>query len=186
MGRSDPRSAREYVAAALDALWTGEAPDGEEPELYVIEQLRSAASELGAPWQPPLQRGTARRSTITIVIPDYLPDRRIGGNSRGHTAGKSTPTRIARDYGRAYGLQSLAGAPDGLFPLRGPCSIRYIVRGSRMDGDNIVRALKPVLDGVVEAGVLEDDSQISRWRLVMLPGAPQVAISLSEMHPPPA
>ena len=45
-------SAINKIHAVLDALWNGEAPDGEQVEIYVIETLKSVAAEMGTPWIP--------------------------------------------------------------------------------------------------------------------------------------
>jgi Holliday junction resolvase RusA-like endonuclease len=52
---------------------------------------------------------------------------------------------------------------QGLYKMRLPVWVRttYYLRTRRSDPDNVRVAIKYILDGLVQAGVLEDDSQ--RW-----------------------
>ena len=104
---------------------------------------------------------------IEIRIPDYRPDADIGGNARGHWAIKAAAVKLARSYGYIYGRETMA-MHDDYVPLEGDLRLRYTVFGrTRMDGDNAMLSLKPVLDGIGQAGAFTDDSQIREWTIAL-------------------
>lgn len=98
---------------------------------------------------------TARE--VTLVIP--IPDRNTGGNARGHWS----TIRTARIESQWYGFMAVlrAGYRDLNWT---PVEITIdwfgygFHRGSLPDRDNIISRCKPVVDGIVAAGLIPDDS----------------------------
>lgn len=60
-------------------------------------------------------------------------------------------------------VAALEAKAQGLTPMRLPVWVRttYYLKTRRSDPDNLRVAIKFILDGLVQAGILEDDSQ--RW-----------------------
>lgn len=101
---------------------------------------------------------TARELKLTLPLPSSL----CGGNARGHWA----PIHRARAAAR---LGAYWTAQQELLFERYPRSqpwarratitIDWYGRTKRLpDRDNIISRCKPLIDGIVEAGVLDDDS----------------------------
>jgi Holliday junction resolvase RusA-like endonuclease len=89
---------------------------------------------------------------------------------RWHWAKRSREMRAWRDASawaarEAYGRSTMGGA---MKPVRISVTFQYRVRRTR-DRANLVASLKPVLDGLVDAGILKDDGPL--W----LPQPPLVA-----------
>jgi len=101
---------------------------------------------------------------IEIVIHDYAPDPDIGGNKRGHWGNTASAIRLARELGFAYALKWKAELGGGFsLPYDGPLHVAYIVQGrTRMDIDNMAQALKPILDGIQDAGLISDDREVTQ------------------------
>lgn len=99
---------------------------------------------VGAPRDP--------ATTWTIRLPYATPPLTLNG--REHWATKS---RMVRDL-RAY--VNLQARRQGIPKLgRVHVQLVYVPRdGRRRDSDNLVATLKPCLDGLVDAGIVEDDS----------------------------
>ncbi|WP_417572124.1 RusA family crossover junction endodeoxyribonuclease [Paratractidigestivibacter faecalis] len=90
-----------------------------------------------------------------------------------------------RETGRARDAAVAAGMPRFV----GPVSVRFlwVERDRRRDLDNVAFAKKFVLDGLVEAGVLEDDGQ---RHVVALqdtfevdPARPRVVVEVEDVDP---
>lgn len=83
-------------------------------------------------------------------------------NRRLHWAAKARSTKEWREWSRIATLAALrsSGIADE-FPLRKvvvePTFI--FTTNRRRDDDNLIASLKPVLDGIVDAGVVDDDSR---------------------------
>jgi len=88
-----------------------------------------------------------------IEIP-FLPDRALSPNSRVHWSVKGEAVRVLREA--AFYLAIAAGIPK---MKRAEIEITYRCPTSRRrDPDNWLIMAKPAIDGLVDAGVLLDDS----------------------------
>lgn len=94
----------------------------------------------------------AETQRVTLVIP--IPDSHTGGNARGHWA---TVYRARRDtLVNAYYAVVQEGC---LMALWSPVDIVIDWYGwNRVDRDNALSRVKPAIDGLVEAGLIPDDS----------------------------
>lgn len=112
---------------------------------------------------------------ILITIPDYQPDNAISRNGRG-TWNYAKAARAAREVGQAYGLAS----GQRLLRVR-RVDYGFYGQNPRRDIDNMVTAMKPVLDGICDALGCEDNDieriTASRHRPV-LKGKPCVDVWL--------
>lgn len=92
--------------------------------------------------------------SITLVIPGDPPRSR-------NAADKLHWSERQRDRDAWKWLVHEAWARAGRPCLRGPVAVRfrlYFKRGARRDLDNCVGACKPILDGMVDCGLIRDDS----------------------------
>lgn len=95
---------------------------------------------------------------ISIALPGFppLPNQ----TRRQHFHARSDEAATWRQAAKLVALQALRDTPYPQdFPLRG-ATIELVVIGVKADPDACVAAIKPCLDGIVDAGVLRDDS----WR----------------------
>jgi crossover junction endodeoxyribonuclease RusA len=97
---------------------------------------------------------------IEIHLP--LPDRRLSPNARTHWRPKAAATKQYRELAR--GLATCArGATYEPLPMRAAlCRVTYRVADRRRrDRDNLLAMLKAAFDGVADAGIVRDDSDIT-------------------------
>lgn len=94
--------------------------------------------------------------TVTILWPD-VPPAELRGNARGHTRYKSSAVHKLREIGYEYGI--IAIAEHGIeSPIR-RADVNISYQNPRLiDFDNLLKGLKPWLDGIVDSGLLEDDN----------------------------
>ena len=110
-----------------------------------------------------LNRGKPGKEQGPFVTWLPVPDRRIGPNSRSHWRVKAKLVKEARE-----------GAFISAIEILGPRSMRWMcwhevtARATfhfpdrrRRDSDNLAALLKPVWDGLVDAGLLIDDDRIT-------------------------
>ena len=118
---------------------------------------------------------------------DGLPDRRLWRNTRGHWKTKIKHVKAERQRGYNYGIARRAqimyenhhGEPGwhGPFPLRCDLVIEITIRHpARVDWEN--PSFKEFIDGLVDADVLEDDSQIKRAVIELEDGEEGFSLSL--------
>ena len=104
---------------------------------------------------------------IQIDIPDYRLDENIW-NGRGGQAARAASIRMARELGEKSALGWIDQNPGFPTPRPRDFSVQYIVRGDcSMDEDHAMTALKPLLNGIKDAGVIPDDFRVSRWTLTL-------------------
>lgn len=113
---------------------------------------------------------------ITFFIP--APAKFINANDRLHYAPKAKLTAAWREAGRT--------AATGHKPMNPPVHITAHIqkqRGGRWDPNNLAPTTKAIVDGIVDAGILEDDS----WKEVLGPdhrrgekGQPGIWITIKE------
>ena len=82
----------------------------------------------------------------------WLPPAEVRGNSRAHWAKKHRASKRLRESGYAHALES------GHEPFQRAC-VRFEFRHWRsVDLDNLSIGMKGFLDGLVDAGLIQDDS----------------------------
>ena len=104
---------------------------------------------------------------ITITVAP--PDRRLNPNVRNHFQQLARVTKAAKK--EAWAAARVAWAPfqrrEGLAyaPKFKAATVAYSVIWPRhrriVDPDNLIRMFKPHLDGIVDAGILDDDKHIT-------------------------
>lgn len=103
-------------------------------------------------------------NNITVTIP--IPQPGCDSNSRVHWALKAKHKAVARDDACTAGMVAVAGTPDwksmGMPWRSASLLIRwYHPTVKHRDRDNIVSMLKASIDGLVDAGILFDDDQLT-------------------------
>lgn len=106
---------------------------------------------------------------ITIVLP--LPSRDVSPNSRGHWAKKARAVKQQRRD--AFIAATLALYPADERQRRKPRwksasakAVFYFRDARRRDRDNMAASLKGIYDGIVDAGILADDSGLTHEPIV--------------------
>ena len=66
----------------------------------------------------------------------------------------------------AYVLALEQGERNGRWPLRDPVASVEVIGPKAWDRDNLIASLKAAIDGIVEAGAIEDDVML-RWGMIM-------------------
>ena len=87
---------------------------------------------------------------------DHLPDSKLNPNARLHYMLLHKAKREAKE--EAYVIAKKGGVPDKPYH-RVHINITYVSTDKRRrDMDNLLASTKPTIDGIVTAGVIEDDS----------------------------
>ena len=87
---------------------------------------------------------------------DHLPDPRLSPNARLHYMLLYKAKREAKE--EAFAIAKKVGGPDKPYH-RVHITITYVSKDKRRrDMDNLLASTKPAIDGIVAAGVIEDDS----------------------------
>lgn len=98
---------------------------------------------------------------ITLSIPDKV----LSPNARAHWAVKARATRETRQA--AYLLATKALREQGMKPPKWETAEAHVTfywpTAHRRDRDNAQRRLKPVWDGLQDAGVVEDDAGLIHY-----------------------
>ena len=106
---------------------------------------------------------------VSITLP--LPPAALHAHAKGHWRDKTTATRRYRE--EAYFLALIAmkescgeiPKAEANEPARGRLSVAfYWPDNRRRDTLNAIQGLKPAVDGIVDAGVLSDDS----WQVLQI------------------
>lgn len=94
---------------------------------------------------------------VTVVL--RLPSPRLSPNSRGHWTIRA---REVRKYRQLAAWTATAERPSGWVALREATILsRFWFRDRRRrDRDNLLASMKSAYDGLVDAGILEDDSGV--------------------------
>lgn len=90
---------------------------------------------------------------ITITLP--LPDRKLSPNARVHWAAKARAVKFAKE--RAYYVAKKAGVGGLHWPAATMRATFFFKVARNRDRDNLAAMLKSVTDGIVAAGLLEND-----------------------------
>ena len=105
---------------------------------------------------------------ITLTVP--IPDRCLSPNSRAHWSRKAKATREAR-LRRLLSGQLKAMREAGIKPPQWDLAETrvtfYWPTAHRRDADNAMRRMKPMRDGLEDAGVVADDAGLIHWPATM-------------------
>lgn len=122
---------------------------------------------------------------IRINLP--LPDRILSPNARPHWAPKAKAVREAR--GAAYYLAMAAMRKAGIKPPKWEAAevrtVFYWPTRHRRDRDNALASMKATMDGIADAGVVENDAGFIQHPPEMRhdPADPRVEITITERTP---
>lgn len=97
---------------------------------------------------------------ISFTLPN--PDRRLSPNARSHPMTLANARKVARLCGRTAGIIAKAEARAAIRLPIDPFEIRYTFRYAdrrRRDLDNLIASMKSYLDGIVDSGIVGDDSR---------------------------
>lgn len=121
--------------------------------------------------------------TRTMTIELDLPPKVLSPNARAHWAKVAS---AKKKYRKAAAL--IAKAAGTARFTRARMDLDFYVRdrrGLRQDSDNLVSCMKAGRDGIADAGVVENDRDITigKVRLAVDPNRPRVVVTLTEIGP---
>lgn len=109
------------------------------------------------------------------LMPDVLsvtvgiPSRTLSPNARSHWAVKAKATKRARVESWAATQVAMHEAGEKGAWKEATCQVHWYARDSRRrDKDNCLASLKATFDGVVDAGLLQDDSALTHLPLLLM------------------
>lgn len=103
--------------------------------------------------------------TVTVGI----PARTLSPNARCHWAVKAKANKRARTEAWAAAQVAMYEANEKGGWTEATCQVHWFARDNRRrDKDNCLASLKPTFDGLVDAGLLKDDSALTHLPLVLL------------------
>lgn len=98
---------------------------------------------------------------ISIAL-RWVPPAAIRGNSRAHWRKRAAEVRIARQIGQQKGNLLLANNNK----LSGEIGLRLeVFHKSIIDLDNLLIGYKPIIDGFVDSGLIDDDRNIKKMSI---------------------
>ena len=100
---------------------------------------------------------------IRLTLP--LPDKILSPNARSHWAVKARAKRSARESARLRTLKALreAGRQPPKWRRAAVELVFYWPTRHTRDRDNALASMKAALDGIADAGVVEDDAGFVPW-----------------------
>jgi Holliday junction resolvase RusA-like endonuclease len=117
---------------------------------------RSAVQSIGTSQDAVAQKAVSEKGLVLAIAIESLPPKEFSPNSRVHYHVRHAAGVVAQD--EVIARVSAYGYKDGA--LDNP--VVYVVWGlpdkRRRDWDNLIACTKPLIDGLVHAGVLKDDS----------------------------
>lgn len=119
--------------------------------------------------------------SLIITLP--LPPPELHPNARPHYMAKAAKTKRYRMDAYLVALHARREARHVLpWPSASVRVTRYAKTKRRADRDNVLASLKAAFDGIADAGVVLDDSQLTYLPVVMAVDAtdPRVEIELTE------
>lgn len=131
----------------------------------MTDKMADEAAVSGAPTFPlPGESVLVSPAALVIILP--LPPKALSPNARKHWTGRAEEARTYRQH--AWAMARVALWPDAQpgagvrkRPLRTPVLVdviaTYRIKRKR-DEDNLTASLKPAFDGLVDAGLIPDDS----------------------------
>lgn len=111
---------------------------------------------------------TTSPAALVIILP--LPPKALSPNARKHWTGRAEAASTYRQHAWAMTrnamherakVEQATSFPGPLRPLRAPVLVDIIATyriHRRRDEDNLYASVKPALDGIVDAGLIPDDS----------------------------
>lgn len=115
------------------------------------------------------------RAWHSALMPDVLtvtvgiPARTLSPNARSHWAVKAKATKRARVESWAAAQVAMHEANQKGAWKEATCQVHWYARDSRRrDKDNCLASLKATFDGLVDAGLLHDDSALTHLPLVLM------------------
>lgn len=128
------------------------------------------------------QQAARAKQHITLTLP--FPDSRLLPNRKAHWATKAKATAEARTTAWGIGIDyrfNQTPIPETMKRCTAKVTF-YPPDKRRRDLDNLLRAMKPFWDGLVDAQLIEDDSCISEISVRLeQPGDPKTVIELEEL-----
>lgn len=116
---------------------------------------------------------------LTVVV--GTPSRVLNPNGRSHWAVKAKANKRARTESWAAAQIAMYEANEKGGWVEATCQVHWYARDNRRrDKDNCLASLKPTFDGLVDAGLLKDDSALTHLPLVLMvdPRNPRVELIL--------
>lgn len=101
---------------------------------------------------------------VKIVLP--LPSRDVSPNSRGHWAKKARAVKKQRQDAFLGARAALGFRREPRWRLARSKAYFYFRDNRRRDRDNMAASLKGAYDGIVDAGILADDSGLTHEPIV--------------------
>jgi Holliday junction resolvase RusA-like endonuclease len=147
-----------FVTSGLSANWTAS-------RLWTPQ--RRQQSNLTR--QPDKLPGVAKLVSDSIVVTVGIPHRVLSPNARCHWAIKMKATRRARveSWAAVQIAMHERGIHAGKWPEVDCQVIWYAKTERRRDRDNCLASLKPTFDGLVDGGLLDDDSGITHLPMII-------------------
>lgn len=102
-----------------------------------------------------------RTKKISVELP-WIPGEILRGNSRAHWRSKSKAVREARAMGRREGWRLVSAG----IRVLGPIGLRVVVYHAKsIDLDNLLIGYKPIIDGLADSYLIDDDRNIKRMAI---------------------
>jgi Holliday junction resolvase RusA-like endonuclease len=112
--------------------------------------------------------------TYRIDLPYQLPP--LSLNQRLH---HRVSAKLNKDV-RAFVAQAAADFPEMLHAI---VELHYVPKDARRrDEDNLVATLKPACDGLVDAGVVDDDTRLYMTKVMPIIDPPDRGLRLSRLY----
>ena len=118
---------------------------------------------------------------LVVFELDWIPPPELRGNSRSSWREKHQHFSAVVDLGIVEGRHYINSTAAGVqWPMEGPLEIHIAATNPRaIDGDNLLYGYKALIDGLVKAGIIRDDREITRWTIEVHKGKPNTELVLS-------
>lgn len=119
---------------------------------------------------------------LTIALP--IPDKVLSPNSRAHWARRARATKEARTT--AYLLATKELREKSVKPPKWETAELHVTfywpTAHRRDADNAWRRMKPVMDGLEDAGIIQDDAGFILYPPTMTKDAANPRVEVTVQH----
>ena len=121
-------------------------------------------------------------NAITITLP--LPDPALSPNARVHRWAEARAIKAYREYAWAVTKEAIGRRPDPLWEKATAQATFYFGTNRQRDKDNFKAMLKSVFDGMVDAGLMVNDSGLDHKRATFAvdPARPRVEITIEKVE----